>query len=150
MSPRAAAWATGEDGAIRFLARLAAGAWLGLSGCAAHMDDAMIDRETRYRLVSVDGRPAGDRGFTISFDRSGAYSASFGCAEHFGRYALDRRLVLEPGGTALGACDETHLETGWPIVRNESFGSQFIGDQPFGVSGSGPSSCSPANATAMC
>ncbi|HYW16825.1 MAG TPA: hypothetical protein VE891_11825 [Allosphingosinicella sp.] len=118
---------------MKFLTILATGACLGLSGCVTHTDGTFIDPGTRYRLASVDGRPAGQRGFTISFDRSGGYSASFDCAEHFGRYTLHGRLVLEPGGTAPGACDQTDLKTGGPIPTQESFGAQFLSDQPFVV-----------------
>ena len=118
---------------MRFIAILAAGASLGVSGCATPTDDALIDRETKYRLASVDGRPAGDRAFTISFDSSGGYRASFDCAEHFGRYALGSSLVLEPGATAPGACDEVDLKTGRPVVKRESFGAQFLNDQPFTI-----------------
>ncbi|HLL31313.1 MAG TPA: hypothetical protein VK403_09985 [Allosphingosinicella sp.] len=113
---------------------LAACSLAGVTACATHSDgDALIEWETRYRLASVDGQPAGDRAFTISFDRSGGYSASFDCAEHFGRYALGRRLVLEPGATAPGGCDEVDLTTSRPVGRQESFGAQFLDDQPFSV-----------------
>lgn len=117
---------------MRLIALLTACASLG--GCATHPDDGMIDRETRYRLASVDGQPAADRAFTITFDRSGGYSASFDCAEHFGRYAVGPVLSLDPGGTAPGACDQVDLKTGLPVARRESFGTQFLSDQPFAVS----------------
>jgi hypothetical protein len=116
---------------MKLIAILAAGGSLGLAGCATATDGDLIDRETRYRLRSVDGRPAGDRAFTISFDSSGAYRASFDCGEHFGGYALGPSLVLDPGATAPGACDEVDLATGRTSVRQESFGTQFLNDQPF-------------------
>jgi hypothetical protein len=120
---------------MKHLAILAGYALTGMTGCAAHSDGSLIDRETRYRLASIDGQAAGDRAFTIAFDRSGGYSASFDCAEHFGRYAVGARLVLEPGATAPGSCDEVDLKTGRPVVRQESFGARFLADQPFAVAG---------------
>ena len=118
---------------MKLLAILAAGGALGLAGCATPTDGGLIDREIRYRLESVDGRPTGDRAFTILFDRSGGYRASFDCAEHFGRYALGPTLVLEPEGTAPGACDQVDLKTGQPIAREQNFGPGFLNDQPFTV-----------------
>jgi len=108
-----------------------------VSGCVHPVSASLVDRETSYRLVSVDGRPAGERGFTILFDPSGTYRASFDCAEHFGRYVLGTRLVLEAGGTAPGACDEIDLRSGQAIARQVSFGSEFLNDQPFRVARSG-------------
>jgi hypothetical protein len=110
---------------------------MGATACATRSDGALMDHDMKYRLVSVDGQAAGDRTFTISFNRSGAYSASFDCSEHFGRYTLASSLVLEPGGTAPGACDEVDLKTGRPVVRRKSFGAQFLNDQPFAVRGLG-------------
>ena len=112
---------------------LLAGAFLCVSGCAFQASGALVAQETRYRLVSVNGKPAGGRGFTILFAPSGTYSASFDCGEHFGRYSLGPRLVLQAGGTAPGACDEVDLRTGRQIVRQESFGTQFLHDQPFNL-----------------
>jgi hypothetical protein len=118
---------------MKHLAIIAGYAITGMTGCATHSDGSLIDRETRYRLTSVDGKSAGDRAFTIVFDRSGDYSASFDCAEHFGRYLVGTSLVLEPGGTAPGSCDEVDLKTGRPVARQESFGARFLVDQPFSV-----------------
>jgi hypothetical protein len=122
---------------MRYLAIVVAFFSVGGTACATGSDGASIGHDVRYRLVSVDGQAAGDRTFTISFDRSGAYSASFDCSEHFGRYTLASTLVLEPGGTAPGACDEVDLKTGRPVVRRQSFGAQFLNDQPFAPSGRG-------------
>jgi hypothetical protein len=118
---------------MKHLAILAGYALAGMTGCAAHSHGGLIDRETMYRLASVAGEAAGDRAFTIAFDRSGGYSASFDCAEHFGRYVVGTRLVLEPGATAPGSCDEVDLTTGRPVVRKESFGARFLADQPFAM-----------------
>ncbi|MEO7826833.1 MAG: hypothetical protein ABIR60_06795 [Allosphingosinicella sp.] len=116
----------------------AACASLFASACVTHSGGVAIIGERSYRLVSVDGRPVGDRAFTISFSRSGTYSARFDCADHFGRYSIGGRLVLEPGASALGVCDEVDLKTGRQIVARESFGDQFLDDQPFAVAGAAP------------
>lgn len=118
---------------MKWAGYLFAGASFWVSGCATQPSGALFDKEASYRLASVDGRPAGERSFTISFAPAGTYSASFDCADHFGRYSPGSRLVLHAGGTAPRGCDEFDLSTGKPVVRKESFGAEFLNDQPFVV-----------------